>query len=513
MRALALLALLTPGAALAQDIETRTVDVEATDNPVDFSLTFDSEWHEVNNLDFRPLDETSDQSILDSDDRFGFAYTSLAADVVYRPDPQLTFTLGASHRGLWGNDQLGGTDAYGGWAYFYALHLQYQPVLDAERTRLLVGREFYNIGGLGGSPDYALADVLDHVRFDLGLGGVATLTLFPVDVVGLMVAEDDLTMLNYTSQGETSPYPMRGDRMSTRHGAVFTLDGIDSVPLVAKAYAFYTDIGAAGSGSDISYGGTLGNFTDNDWVANFGVRAQVTAGPVTPFAGLDLSSGVDRKELVANDVDCNGSAITAGAALDTGDDEGGVHVLASFYRALGAAYGEDGLMYSHGYVSMKGLHTGGHIVSRMLGWHPSAYMGRYGIHDNPHDKDRAGGTQVLHAEASFEAPFGLGGGVAWWHMVDTGVTFVDLNNIELIEPPFGYSRDLFAAEGRLGQALGQEIDVDLSYRLHPMLKVYATGAMLMPGPFYAVLVERIAGTQLGGEATTYAAMGGLEASF
>ncbi len=475
-------------------------------------MTFEAEWHELNNLDFRPLDESSDQAILDSDDRFSFAFTSVALDIVARPDEQLSFTFGASHRGLWGNDQLGGTDAYGGWAYLHALKIGWTPNPEHDRTTLVVGREFMSIGGLAGTADYALADVLDHVRLDIGIGGVATLALFPVDVVGLMVAEDDVTLLSYASQGEQSPYPMRGDRMSRRSGLILSLDGLEA-PMIAKGYAFYTDIGAAGSGSDISYDGALGNFTDNDWVANYGARVQVSAGPVTPFAALDLSSGVDRKELVANDVDCNGWALDAGATLDIGDDDAGFHAEATFYRALGAAYGEDGLLYSHGYVSMKGLHTGGNIVARMLGWHPSAYVGRYGIHDTPHDKDRAGGSQVLHAGASFQTPFGLSGGAGWWLMSDTGITYVDLANIELIEPPFGYSRDMFEAEGRLGQVLGQEINVDVGYRLSPLLRIYAAGGVLLPGPFYAQTVERVAGTQLGGDSTAFAGFLGTEARF
>ena len=49
------------------------------------------------------------------------------------------------------------------------------------------------------------------------------------------------------------------------------------------------DLGALGSGSDISYDGLLGNFSDNDWVANVGVRGEATFGPVTPFLAIDGS--------------------------------------------------------------------------------------------------------------------------------------------------------------------------------------------------------------------------------
>lgn len=506
------LLLFAPLPALAQDLETRETELDE-DAPFQVGVDFESEWHEISNLDFRPLDESSDQAILDSDDRFSFAFTSLAVDLRVNPDDRLSFTLGASHRGLWGNDQIGNTNAFGGWVYFNALKVDYALSEANPRTRLTIGREFVDIGGLGGAPDNALGDVVDHVQLDLGVGDVATFSLVPVDVMGLLASEDDNTLIALAATGQTSPFPMRGDRMTRRHGVLFSLDGLD-LPLIATAYAFYTDIGSAGTGSDISYEGLLGNFTDNDWVANYGLRAQVSAGPITPFAGVDLSSGVDRKELVANDVDTNGSAITAGATLDTGAEQPTrLQATASFYRSLGAAYGEDGLMYSHGYVSMKGVHTGGHIVSRLLGWHPNSYVGRLGVTTMEHEPARSGGTQVLHAGAELSTGSGLGLGLSWWHMSDTGVTFVDLANIELIEPPYGYSRDEFAAQERLGQALGQEINLELSYALSERFALYGTGAALLPGPYYAVLVQRVAGDQLGGEATALAGMLGAEASF
>jgi hypothetical protein len=511
---LALLALGASTPAWAQDLETRAAPEKSSSNPVDVEIGLETEWHEASNLDFRPLDESSDQAILDSDDRMSFAYTDVSVGVVYRPDDgPVDLRVVASHRGLWGNDQIGGSSPWGGWVYFGALAVDWFPDADSTRTRLTVGRDFLEIGGLGGTPDPVLADVVDLVRLDVGIGGVATLVLIPMNVMAFQTVDNQITFLQTTAQGDTSPYPMRGDLSTRRTGGMFVLDGL-SVPFEARAYAFYTDVGAFGSGADITYAGSLGNFADNDWVFNTGARAQVTAGPVVPFVGFDMSMGIDRKELVANDVDANGWAITGGAALDTGgDDTAAFRATAVFHRALGSAYGTDGLQYSHGFVGLKGTHVGGMLTQRYLGWHAAPYVGRMGLEDDPHEPDRKAGTQVIQAGVGLDLPQGFSADVGFWNLADTSVSFVDLANIELIDPPYGYSREEFAAQERLGASLGTEIDLSLSYSPVERLTFSGTGAMLMPGEYYAIEIARVAGDQLGGEATAFGAYLGLRADF
>ena len=63
--------------AMAQDFEDRETKFDESDEPLQIKVGFDSEWIEFNNLDFRELDESSDQAILDSDDRGAFALTGL----------------------------------------------------------------------------------------------------------------------------------------------------------------------------------------------------------------------------------------------------------------------------------------------------------------------------------------------------------------------------------------------------------------------------------------------------
>ena len=53
---------------------------EEEDSRFQIKGSFESQWHEYDNLDHRELDESSDQAIIDSDDRDSFAFTGIALD-------------------------------------------------------------------------------------------------------------------------------------------------------------------------------------------------------------------------------------------------------------------------------------------------------------------------------------------------------------------------------------------------------------------------------------------------
>ena len=500
---LALLAL--PSFAMAQsnteDLEYRESELQKQKNKLEVRGGFEAQWHEYDNLDLRQIDETSDQAILDSDDRNSFAFTGVQVELGYKVDPKTRFVVGASHRGLWGNDQIGNVNRFGGMLYFTSLYVDYAPMgLKKSAIRFRVGREYFSLGGLGGAKDYILADVVDQLRITVNTGEAGRFELIPVTVVGSSSENDNANFVSYIGQNTTQTFGFRGDHMTRRFGGMYVMDGVEG--LDTRVYAFYTDIGALGSGSDISYNGSLGNFSDNDWSANAGVRVSYTINEVvTPFASFDLSRGIDRKEEVAQDITNDGKAIYAGVVIDTRDKEGtGLEFETSFFTADGATYDADtALQTGHGFVGMKARQVGGTITDRFMGWHPTAYVGMFGISDNPQDISRKSGTRVMHASAGYTLPFGLGLGVGWWQMRDTGSTGFDLNTLTSINPPFGYSREEFAAQDRLGKLLGQEIDVDISQQLSESLTFTVNGAMFTPGEFYEIPIARVAGDALGGK--------------
>jgi len=499
---LAMLAL--PSFAFAQsnteDLEYRESELNKQDDKLEVRGGFEAQWHEYDNIDMRLLDETSDQAILDSDDRNSFAFTGVQLELGYKADNKTRLVVGASHRGLWGNDQIGNVNRYGGLLYFTSLYVDYAPMgLDKSPIRVRVGREYFSLGGMGGAKEYILADVLDQVRVTIKTGDVGRLELIPITVVGQSSQNDNANFVSYIGQGTTQTFGFRGDHMTRRFGGMYVLKPVKG--LDARAYAFYTDIGSLGSGSDISYNGSLGNFSDNDWAANAGLRVAYTiADVVTPFASLDLSRGIDRKQEVARDITNDGKALYGGVTVNTEDKQGtGLRAEASFFTADGATYdGDTALQAGHGYVGMKARQVGGTITDRFMGWHPTAYVGMFGISDNPQDISRKSGTQVIHASAGYTLPFGLGFSAGFWQMRDTGSTDFDLDGLEGINPPFGYSREEFAAEERLGKVLGQEIDLDISQRLSKTMTFTVNGALFTPGEFYELPIARVAGTALGG---------------
>ncbi len=499
----------------AADLEYRQSEMDRQKDKLEVRGGFETEWHEYDNLDLREIDETSDQSILDSDDRNSFAFTGFFVDLGLKVDDKTRFVASASHRGLWGNDQIGNVNAYGGLLYFTALYVDWAPGgLGSSPVRFRVGREYFQIGGLGGARDYVLADVLDQARVSVKLGSAGTLELLPMTVVGSSSQNDNANFVQFMGANTTQTFGFRGDHMTRRSGGLLVLDGL-AEGLDLRAYGFYTDVGALGSGSDISYNGSLGNFADNDWVANFGLRGSyaIGGGVVTPFASFDLSRGVDRKELVAQDIDCNGMALMGGLTVDTGGEDDGLHGEASYFMAQGAAYTDDGLAFSHGYVSMKAQQTGGTITNRLMGWHPSAYVGMFGISDDVHDIDRKAGTQVIHGNLGYTFGFGLDVTASYWTFKDTGLSQLDQGNLDAIDPPYGYSREVFAAQERIGKSLGQEINLDVGQTLSKHLRVYANGAVFLPGDFYSVDISRIAGTQLGGNAMAWGLNAGTRVRF
>ena len=500
---LALLAL--PSFAFAQsnteDLEYRESELNKQKNKLEVRGGFEAQWHEYDNIDLRELDETTDQAILDSDDRNSFAFTGVQIELGYKVDNKTRLVVGASHRGLWGNDQIGNVNAFGGFIYFTSLYVDYAPMgLKKSPVNIRMGREYFQLGGLGGAKDYILADVLDQVRVTVKTGDAGRFEIIPITVVGQSSENDNANFVSFIGQNTTQSFGFRGDHMTRRFGGMYVLDGVEG--LDARAYGFYTDIGALGSGSDISYNGSLGNFSDNDWSANAGVRVAYTiAETVTPFASFDISRGIDRKEEVAQDITNDGKAIYGGVTVNTQDKKGtGLRAEASFFTADGASFdGDTALQSGHGYVGMKARQVGGTITDRFMGWHPTAYVGMFGITDNPQDVSRKSGTRVIHASAGYTLPFGLGIYASWWQMSDTGSTDFNLDTLTSINPPFGYSREEFAAQERNGKMLGQEIDLDISQRLSDSMTFTVNGALFTPGEFYEIPIARVAGDALGGQ--------------
>jgi hypothetical protein len=137
------------------------------------------------------------------------------------------------------------------------------------------------------------------------------------------------------------------------------------------------------------------------------------------------------------------------------------------------------------------------IFNRFLGMHPSAYVSRFGVSNRPHEQSRKAGTRELHAAiaANLSGPVSMR--LAWWMLQDTGITSLNLNKLDNVTPPFGYSRSEFAAQERMGQLLGHEVNAHIGIENGEKMEFFLSGGAVLGSDFYSVEVARVAGSALG----------------
>jgi hypothetical protein len=525
---LAAIALVLAGPVQAQDKELELDKVRAlvagdpedpsepsgpADSDLDLKFQLRSEAHAFDNLDLRPLDESTDQRVIDSDDRHVFGYTGISASAAYRVRDGLDVYAGLSHYGLWGEDQLGGQASYGGVLNFSRLGFSYllQDGEDFSLT-LRVGRQPFRIGGV--PTDYMLDDVLDAVVLEADLGTAGGLRWLALDYY----TANDLPSASFVRYvaGRQPVLGLRGDTYTLRTGVIYENENDAVEGLTVKGYWFYADIGGGPiteSGADYSEGGSLGNFSDNDFQNMAGGRTAYRIdmdGSYLNFFGEGAYSwGIDRKELVARDVETVGAAL--GGGLEANFDP--VYLALDYYQFDGATYASDGLEFERGFVGFKGKRVGGLNLNRYAGWSPSAYLGRGGVEHAPNDVDRAGGTATIHGALALEIdPVTVR--VDVWHLTDTSESFLSVADIDGIDPPFGYSREeYFAASARSGKVLGTEVDLQLICKAAGELEFFFHGGVFMPGEFYEVEIDKVAGSALGGTETFWAATAGATVDF
>ncbi len=461
-----------------------------------------SEIHAFENKDFRELDESSDQAIIDSDDRHTFAYSTLSAFLGYQINEDLRVNVGVAHNGLWSRDQIGGQAQLAGALFFSHLNMIYSPInTDDFKLSFSVGRQPFAIGGV--PKDYFLDDLLDSVVVEADAGKAGRLRILALD----FFTSSDLPRASFTRyvSGRETTLGLRGDTFTLRTGGVYENDKIVD-GLTVKAYYFFADMGGGPvdeSGADISFGGSLGNFADNDFVWMAGGRVSYDldlgdTGNVLFYGDFAHSSGIDRKEVVAFDVDISGNAFGGGvdSKLSFGESFG-LEFAADFYRFDGPEYSQNGLRFQHGFVGFRGRRIGGLNADRYAGWFPSAVMSAGGLNFREHEPARARGTQSLHAGLGFVIMQNTLLRADMWLLQDTGSSNLNQADLDNIDPPFGYSREEFFAQSRLGLDLGTEIDLQLTHRFNENLKGFIVYGLFMPGDFYGIEINRVGGNARG----------------
>jgi hypothetical protein len=477
-----------------------------------------------NNRDLRALDETTDQSVILSDDRTTFGHSDAIAFVSYRPSASIQFNLQAKYDILWRDDSLGRRADSAGTLNLFQINFDYDFVrTDDIHISTRIGRQPFRIGGV--PRDYVLEGTLDALSLTVDAYRYGALRILAADLFG----GNNLPVVGYQfyRDGSETIFGLRGETNTFRHGAIYEIDGADTnVPITAKAYYFFTSYGGGPieeSGADLTFGGAFGNFRDRDYSHLYGARLRASANlgsrsTLTTWAEYSGSSGIDRKPEFFYDVDLGGSFYGGGVTLDVHTPVGiDPFVGLEVYRTTGATFASDGVEFERGYVGGRGARIGSLAIGRMASWRNSAVMDSFGIDYTPHDISRAAGTHFLHASAGLTVRNQFQVLLDWWTYTDSSTSLVDFADIDnLREPGFGLSREEILAQRRLGRHLGQEFNLELRQTFDQHLALYTTGGLFLPGSYYDIEVSQLAGrrqTSLGGGATFYTWRFGGEVRF
>ncbi len=488
-----------------------------------------TEIHTFENRDYQQLDESTDQRVIDTDDRRTFGHTDIAATIAYRPQEAIQLDTQIKYDLVWRDDGLGRTRNRNGLLNVFRLAMSYTFTESKDFTlKTTLGRQPFRIGGV--PKDYMLDGTLDAITVTADAGDFGRVRILAID----FFAGHDQPVSGYQffRDGSETVFGLRGETNTLRSGAIYEYDrtfkGGDRFDM--KAYYFYATIGGGPidqSGANITYGGTLGNFRDRDYQHMAGGRLAYRidlgqTGNLNLFGEYARSAGIDRRPVVERDVDTGGNAFGGGAELSLrASANASVYLEADFYHFDGAKYASDGLEFERGFVGFRGARLGGLTVGRQSAWRPSAHLDAFGVDHTPQDISRSGGTQFLHAAAGAKlSAYSLR--LDYWMYTDTSSSFLDVANIDAIDdPPFGRSRAEFEAQARAGKALGQEFNVEASRRFGDQnatsaFRLYTNFGAFLPGDFYAIKVNRVAGqrlTALGGDAAFWAFRFGGMVSF
>jgi len=501
------------------DDETDEDDEEEADK-LETSFFLSSEAHTMNNLDLRARDESSDQDILETDDRHTFAYTSISAELEYEVLEDTTFNFAAAHSGLWGNDQLGGiagardedeqanqeiselANRGSHFIWIYRLAVTWEAIeTDAIEVETTLGRQRFGIGGVDN--DYFFDDTIDGITIDFDAGPAGTLRLLPLDFFASNASPEDVDFVDFAGRNPTIA-GFRGDTNTLRFGGVYEntdlVEGLDF-----RAFGFYADIGAStrsvSTGADRTRAGELGNFSDKDdsWMAGTRISYdyEFDRGSVGAFGEYARSGGIDRKdkEVGLLDVDNKGDAFGIGVRGNYELEPVTFDWLLRGFHADGGRYSTDsGVQFSHGFVSFKGDEVGGLNLERYRGFHPSSYVSVNGVSDHPNDIDRKAGTQFAQAGIGLDVADKFRADFDAWYLLDTSETFFDQDDLGETsrELPFGFTEADLRAQRRFGEPIGVETNASLLYRANSALRFYAKGGIFFPTDFYEIEIDRTA---------------------
>jgi len=477
----------TPGVSLA-----RSASILDAFKP-SVSLYFDNQLFLFNNGDLRSIDDTSTQTLEQTDDKVFIGYLEVGGIIDVTIKEALRFYFDVYRVGFWGDDSA----EYVAANPIYFRHVFFSvPLFDG--LDVSVGRFRYSMNPDRQHYNYVLTDIVDAVLLKIGKKD----QFFGIDLMG------DLFSMNAPTSAVYELHAHRHDNVAENFdGDVnimrlalmlkFNLLNEENTKLTLRPYSMFSRIGATGrsdgssGGNQQTAGGALGNNADNDWLLVSGVTAYTRLNDFSAYLEFAYSLGKDRTAAGLPDIDISGFMLHLSLAYAFGDMGGAT--LAAVY-ASGAKTDANGDYTSYGHVSFKGDKVGGWLFRDYYGVYPYTILGVNGITIDPTEAAKrspmAAATVRFHLDSIDPFAFkkvdhGLDVELEFWAFMDTSKSGADFGSNTL--PIDRYD------QRRFGQFMGWELDLNFAYPLfEDLVKLGVRGAMFVPGKFYAhpVIDER-----------------------
>lgn len=464
--------------------ELRTVSLEKEENALDklsLGVEFITEGVLFDNADLAKLNNADNTARDLTDDRTSFYYSLISFHLRFAINEGLSLYFEIYRIGLWGNDMLSGrqdsspgsSDSFDSNSFYVGkLYLEsYFWKNPTHDLSLRIGRQFFSIGGV--RRDYIQRDILDAIVLDYGHKSLGRLKILLADFFGMGSPLTDTSYYSYLNNDSEVVKGFNGDVNTIRTGMIYTSPGFFNTGL--KAYSFFARFGAVNNGgADRTGNGATGNFPDNDYAWLAGIRpfwkVKEMSIPVSVHFDLAYSGGIDRRGEGQPDAQIKGFAYGFGGILGLNRY---VKILGNYFLSHGSEYNKEGDLVSHGFVSFKGDYPGGFLLGRIYGLRPSSYTANDGIRSTPLDMNRSSGTELLEMSLEFNSKNKIFAELKYFYLRDTSTS--------MMFPSAQNSSN--GGQERLGKEIGQEVDIQLTFKQNRHLRFELTAGIFVPGMF------------------------------
>ena len=273
-----------------------------------------------------------------------------------------------------------------------------------------------------------------------------------------------------------------------------------------RAFGFYADIGSQGTGSNRTFGGRTGNFTDNDYNWMAGTRIGYTFETDASRSADTASTRAPAASTVATNARASTTStrtVTHSAPPSTARSISASQC--STYRLVSISTPTAETMPSRTASSSTTDSSASREVRPVARRRPKSGLAPVGVHragarEPSARQARKSGTQVIHGGMGWDFDEMIGS----TSTPGTSSTTTD-TNFDVAEPTRSHRRATCRpaiprgarGAGALRPPPRHGIRRVLSYSPNDVLTVYALGTLFIPGDFYEIEIDEIAGDQLG----------------